>query len=198
MKKHSNSNPGTIIAYYYFSFDDSGKQTAYNMVSSLVAQICNSITDLPEDLTVLYDRCFALKQHAAMSELRAILKLLASRISVETTTTTKDIFIVIDALDECSKRDEERQETLDVIEDIRSWSLANFHILITSRKEQDIEERVVKLLTEAPISIEGSQVADDIDLFINERIETVSKLQRLPQDLKTEIKDVLRKGANGM
>lgn len=198
MKQHYASDPATIIAYYYFSFNDGEKQTTCNMASSLVAQICSSITDVPKDLIALYDRCSVWKRRAAMSDLRAILKLLTSRVEGEATAYINDIFIVIDALDECPQRDYERKEALDLIEEMKSWSSTKLHLLVTSREETDIKERIVDFVTEPPISIQGSQVAADIDLYINDQLETNRKLKRLPQDLKAEIKKALVEGANGM
>jgi hypothetical protein len=43
-------------------------------------------------------------------------------------TDLNDIFIVIDALDESPQQNNERQEVLDWIKEIRSWSPANLHL----------------------------------------------------------------------
>jgi hypothetical protein len=198
MKEHCSSDPAKIVAYYYFSFNDSEKQTAFNMASSLIAQICSSMIELPKDLTTLYDRCDRVKSKATISDFRAILKMLVSGTEGGTAAVLKDIFIVLDALDECPQRDGVRKEVFDLIDEMKSWSSTNLHLLVTSRNEPEIEEKMLELITEPPISIQGSQVAADIELFINDRLETVRKLKRLPQNLKVEIKDVLVRGANGM
>jgi hypothetical protein len=117
---------------------------------------------------------------------------------IGTTAELQSIFIVIDALDECSRLDNERQEVLDLINEMGRWSHKSLHLLVTSRKEADIEETLRHLLTHPPISIQGSQVAADIELFIDNRLETGSKFKRLPPDLKLEIRAALVKGANGM
>lgn len=222
MTEYCNSNPGNILAYYYLSFNDSEKQRASNIVSSLLAQICSEAIVLPKALIALYERCDNGRRKAAIPDLKAILKLLITKpeigpapevgitTAMRSTTgseTTKrggtannlgNIFILIDALDECPQRDNERQEVLDLIKEMKSWSTSNLHLLVTSRKEVDIEETLVDILTLPPISIQGSQVAADIDLFVDYQLKTISQLKRLPQDLKLEIKDALVNGANGM
>jgi hypothetical protein len=87
---------------------------------------------------------------------------------------------------------------LDLIKETRSWSSAKLHLLLTSRNEPNIRQALLPLLTQPPISIQGSQVAADIELFVDNQLENTRKLKRLPQDLKLEIKDALVNGANGM
>lgn len=44
-------------------------------------------------------------------------------------------YIVLDALDECN----DRVELLEALETIANWQLENLHVLVTSRRERDIE-----------------------------------------------------------
>ena len=184
-------NPGHAVAYYYFSFNDSEKQSAVNFISSVVAQLCSKVVDLPEELEGLYSRCNGGKRKAAMPELKALLKLFAMMKKLQ------NVFMVIDALDECP-RDGDREEILGLIAEMKSWSPSNLHLLITSRQETDIEEKLVTLLTTPAISIQGSQVAPDIELYVNDQIATVTKWKKLEVGLRLEIKEALVKGANGM
>src|SRR5437773_9476547 len=110
MKDYCGSNLSQAVAYFYFDFNDTEKQNAVNCVSSLIAQLCSQVVDLPEKLKELYKRCNDGKQKAAMRNLKAVLELFAVMEEV-------DIFIVADALDECPKnaeklREEPREELL--------------------------------------------------------------------------------------
>lgn len=184
-------NPGHAVAYYYFSFNDSEKQSAVNFISSMVAQLCSQVADLPEELKGLYSRCNDGKRKATMPDLKASLKLFAMMKKL------RNIFMVIDALDECPK-DGDREEILGLIAEMKTWSPSNLHLLITSRQETDIGEKLVTLLTTPAISIQGSQVASDIELYVNDQIATVTKWKKLKEGLRVEIKEALVKGANGM
>jgi len=82
--------------------------------------------------------------------------------------------MVIDALDKCL-RDGDREEVLGLIAEIKTWSPSNLHLLVTSRQETDINEKLVTLLTAPAISIQGPQVASDIELYVNDQIATVTK-----------------------
>ena len=59
-------------------------------------------------------------------------------------TAFREIFIILDALDESV----ERPELLADIEEIFEWENTNLHILITSRREKDIEESLARLSQE--------------------------------------------------
>ena len=124
-----------------------------------------------------------------MRELKTLLSLLVRDL--------EDVFIVIDALDECPKG-YERGELLQLIRDIKSWSLPNLHLLSTSRQEPDIEDELTPLLTSAAIPIQGSEVESDIKLYIASELATDSKLRKWPSNIRVEIANTLAAGANGM
>jgi hypothetical protein len=188
MKEHCEK-PGFGLAYFYFDFSDTEKQEVSNFVSSLIAQLCHKVADLPEQLKKLYEGCNKGQQKAAMRELKAALSLVLKDL--------EDAFIVIDALDECPK-DGERGELLELITEIKSWSLPNLHLLATSRQEPDIEEVLTPLLTSLAIPIQGSGVESDIKLHITHELETDSQLTKWSRDVKVEIENTLVAGANGM
>lgn len=107
------------------------------------------------------------------------------------------VFVVIDALDECPKN-EGREQLLVVITDIHSRSLDNLHVMVTSRREPDIEEALLPLLKTPAISLQGSQVDLDIRLHISSQLSTDPKLKKWPDETKAEIESALTSGANGM
>ena len=95
MKAYCDSKPGLAVAYFYFDFDNAEKQDASTFTSSLIAQLCNRVVDLPEQLMELYKSCNNGHQKAAKRELKAMLSQLIKDL--------EDVFIVVDALDECPK-----------------------------------------------------------------------------------------------
>src|SRR5438270_5950845 len=50
MKAYSSSKPKHAVSYFYFDFNDTEKQNATNCASSLIAQLCSQVPDLPEKL----------------------------------------------------------------------------------------------------------------------------------------------------
>jgi hypothetical protein len=100
LKMYCDSKLGLAIAYFYFDFNDIKKQNVVNCVSSLIAQLCSQVVDLPDKLKELYKRCNNGSQKPAMHDLRGALALFA------VTKELNDVFIILDALDECPKNGE--------------------------------------------------------------------------------------------
>lgn len=105
-----------------------------------------------------------------------------------------DTFLVIDALDECTQR----EELLDLIEEICSWKLLSLKILTTSRSERDIEDVLSTLST--CICIESAEIDSDIRLYVDKRLNSDHKLKKWSSNaaLTKEIRMALVNGADGM
>ena len=159
------------------------------MLSTLIAQICRQLVNLPEKLKDLYQKCMNGLQRASVQELMMALSWIVNGF--------EDVFIVIDALDECPKSGE-REELLELIREIKSWLPSNLHLLATSRQEPDIKEALMPLLTSPEIPIQGPGVESDIKLHITHQLATDSKLKKWSGVLKVEIENTLVTGANGM
>ena len=111
--------------------------------------------------------------------------------------TLKDTYLILDALDECV----ERSELLINLERIMSWEDANLHILVTSRREQDIEDALTPLIeAKDQIGIQSALVNADIRVYIRDRLQIDRKLKRWKNNPKVqlEIEDELMKKACGM
>ena len=104
-----------------------------------------------------------------------------------------EIYIILDALDECA----EKEGSLDLIIEITKWERGKPHILVTSRREKDIED-MLEPLCDASFNLETEPIDADIQLHICKELDRHRKLQRLPARLKEEIKEKLTNKAHGM
>jgi hypothetical protein len=106
-----------------------------------------------------------------------------------------ETYVVIDALDEC---DDDYHKLFDtVIKVIHKWQLPHFHLLVTSRREQDIVMNMEELdPTELYLSAE--LVGSDIISYINSAVENDGRLKRWSPEIQHVIKNSLISGANGM
>jgi hypothetical protein len=102
-------------------------------------------------------------------------------------------YIIIDALDECAERD----DLLIVIQSIVDWGLDKLHMLVTGRRERDIEDAIESLVT-GKACIQDAIANADIRIHIRERLRNDAKLKRWPADIKEEIEVALMSGAHGM
>jgi hypothetical protein len=180
---HCLSNPELRVAYFYFDFNDKRKQNHENLIRSLITQLSIQNASPPKALEALY----AINQnghqqpsHQGLVEtLKVILRLFPKT------------YIILDALDECT----DREELLELIEEMNRWGAVQ--ILATSRKEKDIEEALHPLVT-CQICIQDAQIDDDIKLYIRQRLQNDSKLKKWPLMVQREIEESLMDGANGM
>jgi hypothetical protein len=105
--------------------------------------------------------------------------------------------IVLDALDECAQR----TDLLDILETLAGWQHENLHILMTSRKERDIESSLAEYLGETDVICLQSEVVDgDIQRYVRQRSSHDKSLVKWNRDLaiKQEIEAVLMSKARGM
>jgi len=107
----------------------------------------------------------------------------------------EETFIILDALDECK----DRQELLAGIEKMVGWKTGKLHILVTSRKEKDIEEGLEPLINDK-ICIQSVLVNDDIRAYVHERIQVDRKLKRWQKkpEVQQEIERTLMSKVDGM
>ena len=184
-----NTRSHTALAYFYFDFNTTTKQELLYCLSSIVAQLCSQIKNVPDQIKKSYERCSSGKHQASIDEMRTMLFKVAESLD--------DVFIILDALDECPKNGE-REQLLVALSEIMSQSCGNLHVLVTSRREPDIEQSLLPLLTHPAISVHGSGLDLDIKMYISWQLATDSRLKKWSAEIKSEIENSLTAGANGM
>lgn len=82
--------------------------------------------------------------------------------------TPGEIFLVLDALDECPERSRqnERKELLSLLVGLNEHHKNKLHILATSRPEQDIRAKLGRFLT---VDLEA-KLAEDVETFVRTEI----------------------------
>ena len=180
----------SALAYYYFDFNEATKQKAANFLSSVIAQLCFQCSVLPDGVRRLYQRCNDGNQTPTWKDLLTALK--------GSLEGFEDAFIVADAVDECPRESNEREDLLKIFKGIHRWTNSSLHLLTTSRRETDIESALAPLLSLPAISIGSAQVDADIKIYVKSEVEILSKEKRWPRDLAIEIEDTLVRGATGM
>ena len=191
--KHCQARFRSVTLYFYFDHHDVEKQHQKNMMRSLISQLIGTNVDtryvphmdMPYVLECLYLSCSnGQGQPAYESLLMALREMLSS---------FDQIYLVLDALDECL----ERTELLATIEKLTTWHDMNFHILVTSRRGRDIEDLLEPLIQNGgKVCIDGTSVNEDIRTYIQCRLRTdphLKRWQRRPE-VQQEIEDMLMKG----
>jgi len=175
------------FAYFFFSFRETEKQKASNLPRSILTQLLMQAENVPTALQTFYDKY----QHGEPSE-RGLLE------SIQALLIGPHTYIIIDALDECPNAEEERAELCNTLKELNSWGNEKLHVLVTSRKEADLTEALLPIVTQEPIGIQGSAVDTDIRQFVRTRLQTNSKLSKWPTEIQVEIERTLVKKSGGM
>jgi hypothetical protein len=185
MRTHCQNATNTGHAIFYFSFSDSHKQTYQNLIVSLVVQLGKNEPGLSM-LRQAYEK--AERRQPGLDELQKIL--LAS------VTSYDQIFLHLDALDECSEGDGMREGLLHGIEELLNRA-PNVRVLVTSRDVSDVRCRMEEYRAET-LSIAAQTINADIQRYVSTQLSRDRKLSRLDPATRTSIDEKLAQKADGM
>jgi hypothetical protein len=181
------TNTSSAFAYFFFDGKDGQKesQTVGSLIRSLIRQFSATYGGVPTVLAKLYHSCHDGGSPPSLPSLHATLLLILEAFD--------NVFIVLDALDECA----ERKDVLKWIKQMTSWRKSKLHLLITSRPEEDIA-RHLQLLDPDHVNINQDLVGRDIERFINCILYDEDSLVQWGDEINADIKNTVLKGAEGM
>jgi hypothetical protein len=182
-------DPGIAVAYFYFDFNDTQKQNVDSMLKSIVLQLAQSLDNVPSNLNELY----FLHEHGRQQP--SIDKTLEA--IYQTIQTCAQVYIVLDALDECSQP----VELFQILGTMRQWHLHNSHVIVTRRRERDIESDLQKVGGHRNTVCFESEVVDGyIRQHVRQRLSNDKLLKKWGSDpiLRDEIETAMIQGSQGM
>jgi hypothetical protein len=164
------------IAYLYCNYRQQQEQKAEDLLSSLLKQLAQEQVAVPADVKSLYESHRTKRTRPSSGE---IVKVLHSTIRLYS-----KVFIIIDALDECSVSNEGRNRFLSAIFDLQTQAQVN--IFATSRFILEIMSQF-----EGCLSKEIRAQDDDILKYVNGRIPQLlrSRISKYP-----DLQDAVRRG----
>lgn len=186
-RNHGNMTKPTVV-FYYFSFSDPAKQTVRNFLNSALLQLIQKRDSLHKSLCQLYD-----EYRLAEPPLARVVDALQSAL-----VSAGDVFIVLDALDECPLQNDERPLLLSTLSQVIGWRIPGLRVLVTSRDDDDIQRYIKGLLTMEAISIQGEAVSSDIRSHVQKELDAEFLNHGWPADLKPEVEEALVDGAQGV
>jgi Cdc6-like AAA superfamily ATPase len=187
--------PERLLLYFYFDFTDSGKQTLEDVVRSLISQLYCRRRDTQTSLDSLFSSHEDGQRQPSCESL--------CKVFLQMVNQAKDVYVVLDALDECKTRKGSPSEGILLwLKNLVQLDQRNVHLLVTSRPEHDIKTvlSTVAKSGENIIPIQSDLVNDDIRSYVHTRVREDNGLKRWRsrQEVFEEIETQLMEKANGM
>jgi hypothetical protein len=160
-------------------------QTVASLIRSLIRQFSATRGGVPTVLTKLYRSCHDGGSQPSVESLQTTL--------LRILETFDDVYIVLDALDECA----ERKDVLKWVKQTTLWRKSKLHFLATSRLEEDIAMHL-RLLDPNHIVIKQDLVSRDIERYIDSILDGENSFRQWGDEIKANIKNTVLKSAGGM
>lgn len=181
------------LVYFYFDFRDDQKQTLDHMIRSLIDQLYAKREESRGSLDRLFQSCNGGTLQPTCKEL--------CECFLDMIQQVKEVWIVIDGLDECTTRDGPwNKGLLSWMEHLHGYVKSNSHLLTTSQPKYDIQSRLEPWTrVEDRCELREDIITHDITAYVEHRIEGEEfKRWRNHKNVQEEIrKEVLNK-VNGM
>ena len=152
------------------------------MVGSFISQVSILCPSTLEDL----EGGFARRERPSVNDLEQNLVYQTARSSLK-------VLLFVDAVNECKKTEPIIDSLLRLAK-----SASDVRVLFTSTDEDPLIAELTRLKPPKATSVRMSALSADIDMFIEAKIKEKKNLQRLPPDMREEIKDVLGRKSDGM
>lgn len=182
-----------MVSYFYFSFSDPEKQKVDVMLASLTKQICSRQTQRSQ-LTARLRQYKLNGQRPDTETLEAVL--------IASASESANVYIVIDALDECPLLNEQRAKLLKSLRRILAIAPSKFHFFFTSRKEPDIDDKIRPILSstdrnEIDLLARQQTINRDINHYIDSQLNG-DEYKSWPKSVKEEARESLVEKADCM
>lgn len=159
------------------------------MIRSLISQLSQQCVKVPAILETLFSSYETGQRQPSLDTLLEVLHQIIQELPQS--------YIVLDALDECT----ERAELMEMVETMLEWQVEKLHILVTSRRERDIELTLGRLVDNRNmICLQSNLVDIDIRRYVRQRLSVDKNLEKWQKDpdIVLDIETTLMKGAHGM
>ena len=173
LKREFTGQPDVGIACVYCEYKQQQQQTACNLVASIWRQLCQHRDTLPDVAQALYNDNPQNRVKLSLGKVEEI--------TVEAIHQYSKVFVVVDALDECTEEGLTRAKFASALQNLLSRSVLTqdkLHVMITSR----LTERLV----EGGDDIEIYATEDDLRKVVKRRITNgISKDRALGERIRS-------------
>jgi len=183
------------LAIFYYDFREDLKKDLRGLLSSILVQLCRQSDSYCAILSKLYLEHDNGSRDPGDDSLLLYLKDLLGL------PGQSPIFLIVDALDECSNTSalpSPREEVLMFLEDLIDSQSPSLRICVTSRPEADIRTSLEPLTFRSISLHDESGQMEDIENYIKSVVNNSRKMRRWKREHKQLVIDGLTKRADGM
>lgn len=181
----------TPTLYFYCNYAEPTRREALSIVRSLLKQLSAKDKELDPTIISAFDDATSLSLDAS----KDLLKTAISRF--------EDVYIIVDALDECleTESEKERELLVEFLAQLSSFEGCNVKMFLTSRFDNDLHQM---LKDNHSYQINADDTTKDIQPFIAARIDDLVRREKLLRGgivtpkLREELIMTLSRGADGM
>jgi hypothetical protein len=172
------------LAYIFCNYKTQGDQNVTNLLGAILKQLVQDRPTMPYSVSRLYEKYSPRGTSITFEDCIGTLESVCG--------TYPAVYIIVDALDECSNRnDGTRSRLLKVLFDLQR--IVDVRLMVTSRSIPDIVEEFLNV----PM-MEIRATAEDVKQFVSDRIYQLPKCVRGDDELKRLVMDKVVQAADGM
>ena len=188
----------SAVVYHYFDFSNKMHSSVESLLRSLVTQLLLQAPQVPEALKKLSRKKFSNTRYGQRMAMQVdfIAQPSVNELSELLRDMIEDfdhVFIILDALDECTER-----HRLIVL--ARTWIARRtnkLHLMMTSRCEGGIKDQLTPIIT-LHVLVQSTLIESDIRSYVRGKLDTDHRLRKWPQSVQDRVELVLMNGAQGM
>jgi hypothetical protein len=178
-----SKDPTVGIAYLYCNFRQKNEQKAQDLLASLLKQLSEKRSSLPDSVKSLYDEHKERRTQPSLDEISGTLQSVAAAYS--------RVFVIVDALDECQISDGCRQRFLSSLYNFQERCGAN--LFATSRPISSIEKEFER---SSKLEIRASE--QDVRRYLDGHMFRLPGFVARSGELQEEIQAAIVKAVKGM
>jgi hypothetical protein len=154
----------TAICFAYYNYRNTDAQAPLQIAEALLKQLCRQREAVPSELLDFKREA----RRPSLADMEQFFIKLPLQMSFD------EVYIVIDALDECPK--DQRPNIIGLLSMVMS-SIPCAKVFVTSRREGDIERAFAESGT-ATIQIQADNIAADVRSFVESEVKKLRKGDR--------------------
>lgn len=180
--KKTLDSQSTRTVCIYCNHNHHADQTPVNMIASVLKQVIQDGHPVQESLNYLYKRHGLRSTRPSLGEISEIIR--------QEFGLYKQVFVVLDALDECQDHNGHRSRLLEELQKIPGVKM-----MITSRPHVDISDHLPDV-----IWLEVRASDEDLCKYVDGRMsrDRLAKHVKGHKDLQDDIRNVVVRNANGI